>query len=173
MRSLRDLVEDGLVLFAVLAATLAVHFLWTTRLPETTATQSAWAALPADEHPRFARYLEEGGYWLGYSYGLSLAFAVAALRRFIRSRTTAAGGYALGGFTFSGLLVVGGCYLLGCCGSPMLAIYLNLFGAGFLPFAKPFLAALTTLSILGTWWWMTRSDRTGSGCCPTPSCDCR
>jgi hypothetical protein len=38
----------------------------------------------------------------------------------------------------------------------MLVVYLNLFGAGFLPLAKPLVAVVTTLSIIGAWWWMKR-----------------
>ena len=38
----------------------------------------------------------------------------------------------MGGITLSGFLAVAGCYLLGCCGSPMLAVYMSLFGVSFL-----------------------------------------
>jgi len=41
----------------------------------------------------------------------------------------------------------------------MLALYLSLFGAWFLPLAKPLVAAVTTLSIIGAWWWMKRRHR--------------
>jgi hypothetical protein len=36
---------------------------------------------------------------------------------------------AIGGFSLTGFLVATGCFLVGCCGSPMLVVYLNLFGA--------------------------------------------
>jgi hypothetical protein len=36
----------------------------------------------------------------------------------------------------------------------MLVVYLSLFGARFLPLAKPSVAILTTISIMGAWWWM-------------------
>jgi hypothetical protein len=36
----------------------------------------------------------------------------------------------------------------------MLVVYLSLFGARFLPLAKPLAAILTTISIMGAWWWM-------------------
>jgi hypothetical protein len=77
--------------------------------------------------------------------------------------------------TFSGFLAVAGCFLLGCCGSPMLAVYLSLFGAGFLPFAKPLVAALTTLSILGAWCWVSRRGTGGTApaepACTSTRCD--
>jgi hypothetical protein len=137
------------------AATVAVHFLWLGLFPEQDPAQSRWAALPSEGVTSWLpKYLAAGNYWLGYSYGLSLAFAAAALRRYRRHRSRGAGKFALGGVTLSGFLAAAGCYLVGCCGSPMLVVWLNVFGARFLPFAKPLLAALTTLSIAGAWWWM-------------------
>ena len=41
--------------------------------------------------------------------------------------------------------------MLGCCGSPMLAVYLSLFGAAFLPWAKPLIALLTTVTLFAAW----------------------
>jgi hypothetical protein len=57
----------------------------------------------------------------------------------------------------SGFLAVAGCYLLGCCGSPMLAVYVSVFGAHFLPLTKPLVAVITVLSIVVAWWWMNRA----------------
>jgi hypothetical protein len=165
MRSLREVAWDSLLPLGVFAATVVVHVFWTGSLPEPAAVQSQWASLPVDEQSRWSGYLEAGNLWLGYSYGISFAFAAVALRRYLRARSSAAGRFALGGTTFSGLLAFLGCYLTGCCGSPMLLVYLNLFGAGFLPFAKPFIAALTTVSILGAWWWMGRTERKREVCC--------
>lgn len=51
-------------------------------------------------------------------------------------------------------------------------VYLDLFGAGYLPFAKPLLAALTTMSILGAWWWMARVARKRAACFPASTCGC-
>ncbi len=172
MKPLRTLLKDSLFPLAVFAATAVIHYIWTSASPALVAVPSPWVSLPVEEPTRLSLYLQGGGYWLAYSYGISFAFAAVALRRYIQRRTAAGGGFALGGATFSGLLAFFGCYLTGCCGSPMLIVYLNLFGAGFLPFAKPFIAAVTTLSILGAWWWMTRSDRKRETCCPSGSCAC-
>ncbi len=170
MKSLRIIARDSLLPIGAFAATVVVHYLWTSRPPTPLVAESRWASLPVDDPSRLSSYLASGGYWLAYSYGISFAFAAIALRRFIRMKTAARGGFALGGITFSGLLAFFGCYLTGCCGSPILVVYLNLFGARFLPFAKPFVAAVTTLSILGAWWWMTRVDRQRTPCCPSGSC---
>lgn len=172
MRPLRDVARDGLLPFGVFVATVAVHYLWTSRPPAPPVADSPWAPLPGQAASRLGLYLAAGGHWLAYSYGISFGFAAVALRRFVRQRTAAGGGFALGGATFSGLLAFFGCYLTGCCGSPLLVVYLNLFGAGFLPFAGPFVAGVTTLSIAGAWWWMTRADRKSGGCRPSGTCAC-
>lgn len=173
MKSFREVAKDSLLPLGVFATTIVVHLLWTGSSPEPAAVPSRWASLPADEQSRLSKYLEAGSLWLGYSYGISFAFAVVALRRYLRGRSAAEGRFALGGTTFSGLLAFFGCYLTGCCGSPLLLVYLNLFGAGFLPFAKPFVAAMTTVSILGAWWWMTRTGRRREACCSPGSGACQ
>lgn len=138
---------------------MAVHFFWVTAIsPEVAASVSAWAALPSEDGPAewLASYLAGGGYYLGYSYGLSFAFAVWAIRTHLRRRSARSKGFAVAGVSFFGFIAAAGCFMIGCCGSPMLIVWLNLFGAGFLPFAKPLLAALTTLSIAGAYLWMER-----------------
>ena len=134
----------------------AAHYLWSGLFPEVDPAQARWASLPGSDASWLNRYLNTQGYWLGYSYALSLAFAVAALRRYREERFCSAKTLAFGGVTLSGFLALAGCFLLGCCGSPMLVVYLSLFGAGFLPLAKPLVAVVTTISIIGAWWWMTR-----------------
>jgi len=101
-------------------------------------------------------YIENQSYFMSYSYMLSLVFAVVAFRQYRERKSCPARNMALGAIGFSGVLSVTGCFLLGCCGSPMLSVYLSLFGAAFLPFAKPFIAALTTVLIGASWYWMHR-----------------
>jgi len=157
--SWRNAIKDSALPLVVFVMTVAAHVVWLGLFPERNEIQSAWAALPPDG-PAFwwPRYVEAQDYWLGYSFGLSLAFAAVALRRYFRNRQKAAGKFAVGGLTLSGVLAVAGCYLVGCCGSPMLVVWLNLFGAEFLPFAKPVMALITTVTITGAWWWMYRKS---------------
>ena len=64
----------------VFAAVMAIHFLWLGLFPERDAAQDQWVSVPAADAPSWlGRYVETGGHWLGYSYGLSLAFAAAAI----------------------------------------------------------------------------------------------
>lgn len=135
-----------------------IHFVWINIFPEQNAAQNRWATvLPVEEPSWIGRYVEGQNYWLGYAYALSLAFAAVAFRRYREKNSLSGKTLALGGVTFSGFIAFTGCFLLGCCGSPMLAVYLSLFGAGFLPLAKPLIAVLTTAFVATSWWWMSRS----------------
>lgn len=98
------------------------------------------------------------------SYALAIGFSVYALLRFLESRRGGLAGL-LGGITLTGVLCVAGCFLLGCCGSPMLAVYLTLFGSSFLGFTKPLTFALTIASVVVGYIWMERKS--------VPATDCR
>lgn len=119
------------------------------------------------------QYIDSQSYFPGYSIALPLAFASIAIRKFIEKQSQAAKGAAIGGVSLSAFLGFAGCFMTGCCGSPMLGVYVSLLGAGFLPFAKPFVAVLTTLSIAASFWWLNRSaskqacstDDTSTSCC--------
>ncbi len=160
MRRFGKNLSRALLPLGVFVAVAVAHYCWCGFFPEPNPIQDRWAAVALPESKSWLKlYFEDQNYWLGYSYALSLAFAAVALRRYREERFCTHLNLALGGVTFSGFLAVAGCFLLGCCGSPMLVVYLNLFGASFLPLAKPLLAALTTISILGAWWWMNRQRR--------------
>lgn len=147
---------------AVFVLAAAGHFVYRGFFPERDPVQARWTAAPGMEDRSWVRaYIESQAYWLGFTYAASLAFAAAALRRYRQERLCAARNVAVGGVAWSGLLSVAGCYLLGCCGSPMLAVYLNLFGAAFVPLARPLVAGLSVLSILVAWRWMERRSRRG------------
>ena len=132
----------------VFIATAALHYVWLGLFPETDPAQDRWVAVEtASQTSWLQHYTETRSYYLGFSYALALAFASEALRRHREARSCTTRNLAIGGISFSGVLAVAGCYLLGCCGSPMLAVYLGLFGAAFLPLAKPLVALVTTLLI--------------------------
>ena len=153
---------------AVLVGVLSLHFLWFSHY----GPQARWVSLDDESGLSLRPYLESQSLWLGLSYSVSLSFAALWLRRYREERLCAASTLTVGGVTFSGALAVGGCYLLGCCGSPMLGVYLGLFGATFLPFTGPAVFALTAVLLSGSWWWMSRvSGRSSSTESPAP-CDC-
>jgi hypothetical protein len=108
-------------------------------------------------------------YFLGFSYALASAFAAWALSRCISSRgKEVTAGAAAGSVTLVGVLMASGCFLIGCCGSPMLAIYLGLFGAKVLGFAKPLTALVTLISVSCGYWCLSR--RFAQGKCVDACC---
>jgi hypothetical protein len=172
-RMTRLLRRSILPVFVFLAVGLA-HYVYLGFFPDDDPAQSRWVAVQSSSTSWWTRYLETQSYWLGLSYAMSLTFAVIALRRYRERRFCQARNLAVGGITFTGFLAVAGCYLVGCCGSPMLIVYLNFFGAAFVPLAKPLMAAVTALSLGLAWWWMLRAERRASniGQSSTVVCDC-
>jgi len=149
-------------------AGLSIHFIWRGLFPEQDPVQAQWMLLP-DQTSWLGEYIKSEEYWFGYSYALCLAFVADAIRNYRHSQCASSRNAAIGGATFSGILAFAGCFLIGCCGSPMLVVWLNIFGASFLPFAKPLIALITTISIFGMWGWMIYKKRMSPVDC---SCGC-
>jgi hypothetical protein len=126
-----------------------------------------WA--PSDQPPALSLYITSGDIFLGLSYALAGAFTAYALTRTLDGRKAGVAG-AVGGFTLTGLLYFGGCFLIGCCGSPMLGVYLGLFGGRFLGVTKPLVLILTALSVALGWWWLERRAKKGAPCCGDDNC---
>ncbi|MHB1687885.1 MAG: DUF4346 domain-containing protein [Ignavibacteriaceae bacterium] len=105
------------------------------------------------------QYFERQDFFLGFSYALTAAFTAYTVTNFLEKRKRGIAG-AVGGFTLAGILYFGGCFLTGCCGSPMLTVYLSLFGSSFLGFAKPLTAGLTTISVILGFIWVSRNNKT-------------
>jgi hypothetical protein len=117
-------------------------------------TPSGWTDFGISAHVfgplGLGAYWRGQDYFIGFSYALAAAFATWTLSRssilFRQGRTVTAGA-AAGGVTLLGALVAGGCFLIGCCGSPMLAVYLSLFGAKAFGLGKPLMALVTLVSV--------------------------
>jgi hypothetical protein len=99
---------------------------------------------------------------LGISYGAATALALYGISRTALNRRAGVAG-AVGGLSLGGLLAVAGCFLVGCCGSPMLAVWASLFGTRALGGGKFVTAGLTLASVAGGWWWLNRCCR--RNCC--------
>lgn len=137
----------------------AFYFAWKNLHSPDPCGQNADAAL-------LAAYFGQQEYFLGFSYALAAAFTMYALFKFAADRKRATAG-VIGGLTLTGGLYVAGCFLLGCCGSPLLAVYLSFLGASYLSFAKPLVAAITLLSVIGGYLWL---ERKGAQCCGDTAC---
>jgi hypothetical protein len=84
---------------------------------------------------------------------------------FFSPSKVAAVGAAVGGITLVGVLMAGGCFLIGCCGSPMLAVYVSLFGSRALGVGKPLTALVTLVSVSCGYWCLSRRLAHGGICC--------
>lgn len=146
----------------------AAHVAWHAFFPEQDPAQDRWAPVATIDWRDL--YLRGQWYWLAYAYGISGAFASVALRQWWERRQRRAGGLALGSTAASGLFAAASCWLMGCCGSPMLGVYLALLGPAFLPFAKPAVAALTTVSIGVGLWWLGRAEARPAECAGPCAC---
>lgn len=161
MRSIRRAALPALVFVSVFGIDMA----W--RIHSSSASRWATVDGMAGISP-IRQYLQAHDYWLGLSYALSIAFAAVALRRYREQRASCSPTLAIGGVSLSGVLAVAGCFLIGCCGSPMLAVYVSLFGAGFLPIAKVVIFGLTLLCIVAGYLMMNRSSKrqvSAASCC--------
>jgi hypothetical protein len=114
---------------------------------------SGWTDFGISAHaggpPGLGAYWRGQDYFIGFSYALAAAFAAWALSRSIlfRQGRIVTVGAAAGGVTLLGALMAGGCFLIGCCGSPMLVVYLSLFGAKALGLGRPLMALVTLISV--------------------------
>jgi hypothetical protein len=109
-------------------------------------------------------YFEQQNYLLSIAYALALSFTVYAFLKVSESRKCGMTGIA-GGITLTGLIYAAACFLLGCCGSPMLTVYIALFGASALGFRKPLVLSLTLLSVSAGFIWLYKKTRTRAECC--------
>ncbi len=152
-----------LIAVVVFLASFVAHGLYVAACAAS--ASSAWIDLGTSAP--FGGPLGLGAYWLGqdyfdgFSYALAAAFTAWALCRSIlfRQGRTVAAGAAVGGVTLLEALMAGGCFLSGCCGSPMLAVYLNLFGAKALGLGKAAMALATLASVSCGYWWISRPSR--------------
>lgn len=113
----------------------------------------------------FQKYIKDQEYFLSISYALSFAFMAFAFLKYKENRRNALKAAAGGGLLAVVLWL--SCFLFGCCGSPMLIVYLNLIGL--LSFRIPKLALLlmTIVFIAIGYVWLIRSK---VNCCNGNSC---
>ena len=145
------------ILPAIFCLVFVGHFLYTTRSLSGTTSDDTWAVYEYDQpvESRLVLYMEPGEYWLGFSFSLAGTFAVFCFLRILKM-CRAALAASTGGLTLSGILWAAICFLTGCCGSPMLPLYLGLFGPKFLNITKPLTFVVTLLSIVAGYVWMIK-----------------
>jgi hypothetical protein len=118
----------------------------------------------------FDFYMQAQDYYMSFSYALGTVFAVWALMKYLIVRQAALAAGAVGSVSLVGILMGAGCFLIGCCGSPMLGIYAGLFGAKTLGVGKPLMALVTLLSVSFGYWYLSR--RLAKIGCSGSNCAC-
>lgn len=116
--------------------------------------------------PWFQKYINEQEYFLGISYALSFAFMTFAFLKFKENRKAALKA-AMGGGLLA-ILLWFLCFLFGCCGSPMLIVYLNLIGLSKLKVPKSVLLIMTVIFIGIGYIWLNR--KSSKVCCGGKPC---
>ena len=145
---------------------LLIHFAYT--VWQITETAARWKQL--NEIYPLRQYFEQQDIFLGLSYALTAALTAYAIANFLERRKNGIAG-TVGGFTLAGVLYFAGCFLTGCCGSPMLAVYLSLFGSSIIGFTKPLTAGLTTVSVMLGFVWINRNSKAKECACNDVCCD--
>lgn len=115
------------------------------------------------KHTGFIYYLKNREYYLSLSYGLALSFTAFALISVRKNRRRGVAG-VMGGLSLSAF-IASVCFLIGCCGSPMLVVYLGLFGSKAFRLAKPLVAAVTFISVMIGYFLLIRKSKICSDSC--------
>ena len=139
---------------AAFAAVFLGHVLYLRYLTST--LQKDWADNFNPSVSFWQSYIVNQDYFVSFSYALSASFAVWATARFVYYRRRAAAIGAVGGVSLATFLAAAGCFLIGCCGSPMLPIYISLFGSEAAGIGKPLMALISLLSISGGYLYIIR-----------------
>ena len=154
---------------AAFAAVFVGHVLYLRCL--TSAPQKGWADNFNPSLSFWQTYIIGQDYFVSFSYALSASFAVWATARFVYSRRRAAAIGAFGGASLVTFLAAAACFLIGCCGSPMLPIYISLFGSRAAGIGKPLMALISLISIGGGYLYVMRRPEcrcADPGTCPFP-----
>jgi len=104
-------------------------------------------------------YFENGDAFLGLSYALGAAYSAWSFMLFMACRSTSSAAGAAGGTILTVGLATAGCFLTGCCGSPMLAVYIGIFGASTVTIPKWAIALLTVMLCGISIWWEKRAPK--------------
>lgn len=153
----------------VFIVVMVIHFIWTGYSPYEEA-QSQWIEIESNVS-WWEKYKAAQEYYLGFSYSISFAFTAFAFRLYQKKISCNSSKFAFGGLGLSGGLAVAGCFLVGCCGSPMLVVYSSVLGMKYVNLAKPFIAGVTTLITILCWIWLkknadkTDKDQSNDSCC--------
>ncbi len=136
-----------IIIAASFLITLSIHFFLDSKSLEPNGNWADATALTQQTQlTGYELYFTDWEYFLGLSYAMAVAFTVFVFSRFKFDRNKGILGI-FSGVTLSAALYTLGCFLIGCCGSPMAVVYAGLLGSSFLGFTKPIVFIITLISI--------------------------
>ncbi len=103
----------------------------------------------------FTTYLRLQEYYLGFSYAVSAAFAAFAFMKFKECKRKAVDA-GIGVSVWAIALWTLGCFLAGCCGSPIWIIYINLLGISMLKIPKWSVAITSLVMVALGYLWLKK-----------------
>lgn len=145
-----------LLLVTTPVAVFLSHLLWNITVPYGDSPGLIIMAPPFRE--RILAYLTGEGFWMGASYALVGCFIIFTLGKFKERKREALVG-AAGGSLMAGGIYALGCFMLGCCGSPMAVVWLGFLGGRYANLGGIFLFLLTLLSTSAGLWMLSRKGR--------------
>ena len=146
--------KSRLFIFALIICTLILHYGindW-----QYNNITNKWAQTQGISY--FQIYLNRQDYFIGLSYALAAGFTLFSFLTMYKNRKKGLVG-VVGGTTIMAVIYWGSCFLIGCCGSPMLTVYLSIFGASFLGFTKPIIFFVTLISIVFSYYFLQKKSK--------------
>ncbi len=162
--------KQKIIITITFGLTLLIHFIWVSKELE---PKTQWADVKVVSENNlggYTIYFQDGEYFFALSYALLISFTVFALSEMKIDRKKGAAGI-FGGITLSALLATFGCFIIGCCGSPMAVVYLSMFGSSYLEFAKPVIFIVTLLSVVYGYKKITQNKNNSCSSCADDSCN--
>lgn len=154
--------KSWIYIFAVMLLSLGLHYginAW-----QYYHVVNKWAGSQGVSYVKI--YYNQQEYFLGLSYALAAGFTVFSIFKMLESRKKGVA-RTIGGTALMGIIYWGSCFLIGCCGSPMLTVYLSLFGASFLGFSKSIILVITIISITISYFFLQKKSKCA---CPEGTC---
>jgi len=156
MGKMTDKTSKAVVLLAVFIIVFAFHLLYFKTASPKCEESIGWVQ----------KYILGQEYFIGISYGLSFAFMAFAFFKYKENNRGALKAAAGGGLL--AVILSLSCFFLGCCGSPMLIIYLNFVGLSSLRIPKLALLLMTVAFIAIGYFCFIR--KCPDKCCNGGSC---
>ncbi|MFH1367857.1 MAG: hypothetical protein ABII64_01895 [Elusimicrobiota bacterium] len=153
----RNKIKNAAIIGIVFVAVVFVHVFYLVNAKDSC----------VEDLTRYQSYVNQQDYFITLSYALSLAFMAYSFLKYKENKKKSMAAATGGGMISLGLWLL--CFLSGCCGSPMLIVYMNLFGISALHIPKGLIFLITVIFVALCALWLNR--RVAGTCCEGSDCD--